>query len=239
MLRRHVGGRAVAHLGAGELVGDGGQSEIHDDHFAALVDHDVLRLEVAMDHAAVVRRRQPGAELARRLEGLVGGQPADAQQQRREVFAIHVLHGDERHAFDFADVVNAADVGVGDQARHAHFAVESLQQALIARRLFGQELQGYGLSERQVGGAIDLAHSAAAEQSDDAVAPAEQGSRDEAAFVLFRRRGHAGDLGIAARAGLPMRLSDATVSATEGFTLPSIALDYTASGRSSRSWRAR
>ena len=136
----------------------------------------------------------PGAELARRLDGLVGGQPSDAQEQGSEVFAVHVLHGDERHAFDFADVVDAADVGMRHQARHADFAVEALQQALIARRLFGQELQGDGLSQRQVGGAIDLAHAAAAQQADDAVAPAEQGSRDEASFVLLRRRGHAGDI---------------------------------------------
>ena len=36
-----------------------------------------------------------------------------------------------------------------------------------------------------------------------------------------------------------MRLADATVSATEGFTLRSIALDYRAIGRSNRSSRAR
>ncbi len=152
LLRRHVGGGAVAHLGAGKLIGNRGQSEIHDDDFAALVDHDVLRLEVAMNHAAIVRRRKSGAELAGGLDCLVRGQSPDAQEQRRKVFAVHILHGDERHAFDFADVVNAADVGVRYQARHAHFAVESLQQALIARRLFAQKLQGYRLSERQVGG---------------------------------------------------------------------------------------
>ena len=71
MLRRHVGRRAVAHLGAGELIGDRGQSEVHDDDFAALVDHDVLRLQVAVNHAAIVRRGESGAELARRLDRLV------------------------------------------------------------------------------------------------------------------------------------------------------------------------
>ena len=189
LLRRHVGRGAVAHLGAGKLVGDGGQSEIHDDHFAALVHHDVLRLQVAMDHAAVVRRGEPGAQLARRFEGLVGGQAADAQQQVGQVFAVHVFHGDERHAFDFADVVDAADVGVGDLAGHAHFAVEPFQQTRVGRGFDGQEFERHRLAQHQVGGAIDLAHAAAAEQSDDAVAAAQQSAGDEAAFVHEGRRG--------------------------------------------------
>ena len=114
-------------------------------------------------------------------------------EQRGEVFAIHVLHGDERHAFDLADVVNAADVGVGDLAGDADFAMEAFEQALIARGLFGQEFQRDGLAEREVGGAIDFAHAAAAEQGDDAIAAAEQRAGEEAAFV-FDGGSDAGDL---------------------------------------------
>ena len=69
LLGRHVGGGAVADLGAGKLVGDGGESEVHDDEVAALVHHDVLRLEVAVDDAAVVSGGESGAELARGLDG--------------------------------------------------------------------------------------------------------------------------------------------------------------------------
>ena len=76
-------------------------------------DHDVLRLQVAMDHAPVMRGGEAGADLARGVERLVGGQSADAREQRGEVFAIHVLHRDEGHPFDLADVVNAADVRMG------------------------------------------------------------------------------------------------------------------------------
>ena len=132
-----------------------------------------------MDHAAVVRGGEAGAQFARRFEGLVGGQPADAQQQRRQVFAVHVFHGDERHAFDLADVVDAADVGVRDLARHAHLAVEALQQTRVRGRFRRQEFQRHRLAQHQIGGAIDLAHAAAAQQADDAVAAAQQGPGDE------------------------------------------------------------
>src|ERR1043166_1641433 len=115
---------AVARLGAGELTGNGGEAEVHDDHFAALVHHDVLRLEIAMDHAAIVRRGEARAEAAGGIDGFVGGEAADAGEQAGEIFPIDVFHRDERHALDFADIVNAADVGVRDEARDADLAVE-------------------------------------------------------------------------------------------------------------------
>ena len=152
-----------------------------------------------MDDAAIVGGGEAGAELARGFDGLIAGQAADAQEQRGEVLAIHVLHGDERHALDFADVVDAADVGVGDQAGDADFAVEALQQALIARGFLGQEFERDGLAEREIGGAIDLAHAAAAEQPDDAIAAAEERAGNEAPFVFGGAGGDARDL----RAGAP------------------------------------
>ncbi len=64
-----------------------------------------------MNHAAIVRRGESRAELARRLHGFIAGQASDAQEQGSEILAVHVLHGDERHPFDLADIVNPADVG--------------------------------------------------------------------------------------------------------------------------------
>ena len=205
MLRRHVGRGAVVHLVAGKLVGDGGQSEIHDEHFAALVHHDVLRLQIAMDYAAVVRRCQAGAELARRFQGLIGGQPADAQQQVGEVFAVHVFHGNERHAFDFADIVDAAHVGVRDLAGDAHFTVEALQQTGVGRGFRGQEFEGHRLAQHHIGSAIDFAHAAAAEQPDNAVAAAQQGARHEPAFIRGGGRSDLRDAGRSGRRGRGLR----------------------------------
>ena len=64
----------------------------------------------------VVGRGQTGAELPRDLHRLVLRQAADAAQQRRQVLAVDVLHREEVLAVDLADVVDAADVGVGDLA---------------------------------------------------------------------------------------------------------------------------
>ena len=56
------------------------------------------------------------------------------REQRREVLAVHVFHGDERRAFDFADVVHAADVGMRDLAGDADFAVEARRGGAGSRR---------------------------------------------------------------------------------------------------------
>ena len=86
--------------------------QVHDADLARSVEHDVRGFEVAMQHAALVRGREPGADLPRDLERLVLGQPADAPQRRGEIFAVDVLHRQEEMSVRLADVVHAADVRV-------------------------------------------------------------------------------------------------------------------------------
>ena len=48
----------------------------------------------------VVRGGESGADLARELDGFIRRQAADAAEQGSEIFAVHVLHGEEVQAFD-------------------------------------------------------------------------------------------------------------------------------------------
>ena len=50
LLRRHVGGSAIADLFARDFVGERGEAEIGDHHLAAAVEHDVGGLQIAMQH---------------------------------------------------------------------------------------------------------------------------------------------------------------------------------------------
>jgi hypothetical protein len=84
---------------------------------------------------------------------------------------------------DFAKIVHAADIRVRDLARDAHFVVKAGQHAGIARHGFGQELERHRLIESKVVGAIDFAHAAFAEQSDDLIAPSHHHARGEAALA--------------------------------------------------------
>jgi hypothetical protein len=84
---------------------------------------------------------------------------------------------------DLGDVVKAHDIRMRDLAADAHFFVESLLIAAAAR----EEFDGDGLSQPEIVGAIDDAHSAATDQRDDAISAAENRPRCELQHLRFRR----------------------------------------------------
>ena len=91
-------------------------------------------------------------------------------------------------AAGFADVVHAAHVRMGDLPREPNFLVEARQPVGAMGDLLRQELESDGLAELQVVGAIDLAHAAAAQQADDAVAAGEHRAGNELRAVERVRR---------------------------------------------------
>jgi hypothetical protein len=88
LLGRHVGGRA----GADGFAGSAREAEVGDADLPRAVDHHVGGLEIAVNHVALVRRGQPGAQLPRDLEGAVLRKAADALQERAQILAVDVLH---------------------------------------------------------------------------------------------------------------------------------------------------
>ena len=85
-------------------------AEVRQADAAVAVDHDVGGFQIAMQHVAVVHRGKSRAQLPRDLKALVFRQPADAAEQRVEVFAVDVLHRQKAAAVDLPDVVDTADV---------------------------------------------------------------------------------------------------------------------------------
>jgi len=123
-----------------------------------------------VNDAALVRGGDAGAQLAGDVDRLVRREAADAAEQRREIFAVDILHGQEAAAVGVAQVVEAADVLVGDLAGDAQLVVELGEARGVGGDPLGQELERNRLVEGEVVGAVDLAHTAAAEQRDQAIA---------------------------------------------------------------------
>src|SRR2546429_9803403 len=86
------------------------RSKIGDADFAGAIEHYVGGLEVAMNDAAFVSRRQPGANLACDFRSLVRREPPDAAHHGSEVLTVHVFHRQEQCAVRFANITNAANV---------------------------------------------------------------------------------------------------------------------------------
>jgi hypothetical protein len=123
-----------------------------------------------MQDALVVNRREARAQLSSDLHSFVSWQAPDAPKQRLEILAIHVFHGEEVLTFGFAHVVDPTDVWMRHLAREADLVEQAIELLRVAVEMLGKELQCDRLAEFEVVGAIDLAHSAAAQEPDDSVA---------------------------------------------------------------------
>ena len=123
------------------------------------------------------------AQLPRNLDGFVLRQAPNAAQQRGQVLAVHILHGEKGQAGRFSDVKNTADVGMRDLPRQPHFAVKPGQHGAILRHRLRQELHGDGLAQAQVVGTVDLAHAAFAQQSHDAISLCENLAGNKTPFI--------------------------------------------------------
>ena len=180
--------------GPADVVGDAGQSEIRDHDLPTPIEHDVGGFQVAMQNALGMGRCQSGTKMACDVERFVGWKASDPPQQGSEIFAVDVLHGEERLAVDVAHVVHPANIGMGDPSRHPHFVAEAFQQTFVAGGFVRQKLHRDALSERQVVGAVNLAHAAFAEQRNDPVASGQKAPGKKSSFIqqVFGRTGGPG-----------------------------------------------
>lgn len=152
------------------------------------VNHDVGRLEIAVQNAPFVGGSEAGTELLRDLDRLVLRQPADPTQQAPQIFAVDELHREELFAVDVSNVIDGTDVRMGNLTGQADFVAKELESGRVAGSALRKEFEGDGLVEFQIVGPVHLAHAAAAEQGDDAVSPGKAGSREESS-MRHRRTG--------------------------------------------------
>jgi hypothetical protein len=136
-----------------------------------------------MNDAAFVGGRHPRAELPRDVHRAILGKAADAAEKRGQVLAVDVLHGEEPPALRLAEVVEAAHVLVRHLASDAQLVVKLRQVFGVGGDAFREELQRDRLLERQVVGAVDLAHAAPAQQGNQSIAP-----RDDRSGIETSRR---------------------------------------------------
>ncbi len=141
--------------------------EIEKFH-AAAGEHDVARLQIAMNHALPVGGVESPGDVAGERDRPIH-RNGTALQTFGERLSLEQLHHEKRHAVDFADVVNGADVRVGYPGDRPRFTLKSLQ--LQGRRMprRRQDLDRDRPIELRVPSAIDLAHASGADWRQDFV----------------------------------------------------------------------
>lgn len=191
LLGGHVRGRADArgrraHAGdrraLSEALGELGHAEVGDLGPAVARDHDVVRLEVAVDDARVVRARQSVRDLRHQLDPR--GHAAAFALPLGERLAVDQLHGQEVHVALVAGVVHRHDGRMIERRRRPRLPDEAGHALGIGGAVPRQDLQRDAASQVRVVRAVDLPHAALAEERLDLVAPDAGAGRHGAA------RGH-------------------------------------------------
>ena len=109
-----------------------------------------------MNDAGFVRSSEACAQLLCDLQRFVRWQPPDSAHQRRQIFAIHKLHGQERvfaslatvsDITDLSNIKDAADVRMRDLPRQTYFTRETLQRLFCLRQRPWQKFQRHRLAE--------------------------------------------------------------------------------------------
>ncbi|HEY6213713.1 MAG TPA: hypothetical protein VIW45_15580 [Vicinamibacterales bacterium] len=159
LLGRHVVQRAHQRAGlrhAGRrCVSDARDAEVQDLQRSARVEHQVRRLDVAVNDAGAVCVREAVAELLHQNELLIERHLLALADHARERRAFDVLHRDEWAAHVLADVVYDHDVLVIKARVRARLALEPFAELVgfdvLAQQLDGEQAIHFGIA-REVEG---------------------------------------------------------------------------------------
>ncbi len=147
------------------------QAEIHDDRFAAAIDHDVGGLQVAMHDPVVVGFLQGLRNLADDDQNLRRGLRDRGVDEVREGPSLDIRHRDVVLPVDVADVVDGANARMPQRGSGPRFAVEAFEQLplIVACKLrrFERDLP----AELRVLGEINCPHRALPQRTQDPIAP--------------------------------------------------------------------
>jgi hypothetical protein len=172
LLRRHVVEAADQGAGVGDAgIGQLGDAEVEDLQAAApLLDHQVGRLDVAMDDAEAVRVGEPVAQLLEQAQLADQRGRLLAPDPHRQRLAVDVLHGDEGLAVLLADVEDADDVLVLEHTGGVRLLHEAAPD-LVVVDAFLEQLDGdRAAADLGIAGAQERAHPARTDRADDLVA---------------------------------------------------------------------
>ncbi len=148
------------------------------------MEHDILGLDVAVDHALAVRVAQRGGDFPRDAQSLGERQPRLAGEPAPQRLSLNVRHDVVEKSVGRAGVDQGEDAGVIQPGCDRDLALETLE--LDARGEMRMEnLDGDRTAVLQVPGQIDGRHAAAADLPLQVIPVAERGLQ----AILHREHG--------------------------------------------------
>jgi hypothetical protein len=144
------------------------QPEVENLRLAVADEKHVLRLQVAMDDALLVRRRQAARDLRRDVDRRLHRQGA-AGQPIAQRFAVQQFRDCEQLIVVNAGIEDREDVGVAQRSHRLRLALEARSPRRVMRKAGRQHFDGDLALEADVAGTINFTHAAGTERTDDLV----------------------------------------------------------------------
>ncbi len=144
--------------------------EVRDLRLIGFVDHDVLRLQITMDHAVPMRESRRLEDLDHDVNGPDGIERCLVADQLLQRPAGDVLHRDVVRAVVSTAVVDADDVRVLQAGGGLGFAPKTLHEAGVLGEAPVQQLECDLAAQLLVLGEVHVGHPTRAEARDDLVA---------------------------------------------------------------------
>ncbi len=168
--RRAHGNTDLREIGHFHVVAahDAGEAEIGHFHLARRSDHDVLWLDVAVDHALLGGLAQRGSDLPHDRKGRLQQRRAVAGEPFAEVLTLHVFLNDVMQPLDVAHLVDLHDIGVDQRCCGLGLALETLQVDVVVGQFLLENLDGDPAFQRMLLGQIDLGHRPASQSPQEA-----------------------------------------------------------------------
>jgi len=162
LLRRNVMRAAheqagLSESGHGDVSGD---AEIHDFHRAIGRDHEVLRLDIAVDDAMLVSRLQSCGHLSGDVQGLMDGKRPSLLDQLLHRDPGHVFHDQEVNTPLVAEFQYPYHVRIVQKHGCSSLAMKTLDVLLILRQVRVHDLDGHHRTGPRITGLIYGCHAA-------------------------------------------------------------------------------
>ena len=165
-----------------------GDSETQDLRVAVLIDHDVLRLQVAVNDTKPVGFGEAVTELATDADDLSRAERAAPPDEVLHILARHQFHRQVVHAVGSAEIEESTDIAVRDAPGALHLAREPLE-CFVVRNQFGQEgLERDLVLSARVDHLVDAAHGATRQFLDHQVAAGEERPSRQRTWPILRGR---------------------------------------------------
>ena len=140
---------------------------------AAIIDQNVLGLDVTVNHAGAMRGSQTIQRLRDHAQRLTYGECALGVHLMPQIDAMHIFHDQKIKSIELAGVIHLNDVRVGDGRGRIGLAAEPFDE-LLPMRAFGElcvhDLNRHGAPQTLIDGLIHGGHTTLGDIAHDAVA---------------------------------------------------------------------